>query len=79
MIVIIDNSVHEIVSMLCGSVIIIPLEFLGGVFLCMRKDVRLSLVILVAVPLLIGAGLLGCEVLKTGKRAEGKKAKARTE
>ncbi len=47
-----------IISSLCGSILIIPLMFLGGVFLCMRKDVTLSLVILCAVPLLIGAGML---------------------
>ncbi len=47
-----------IISSLCGSILIIPLMFLGGVFLCMRKDVTLSLVILCAVPMLIGAGML---------------------
>ena len=44
--------------MLCGNMIIIPLMFLGGVFLCMRKDFWLSLIILCAVPLLIGVVLL---------------------
>ena len=44
--------------MLCGGILIIPLMFLGGVILCMRKDLTLSLVILCVVPLLIGAGLL---------------------
>ena len=52
------DTMDDIVSMFCGSIIIIPLMFLGGIFLCMRKDVRLSLIILCAVPLLIGAGLL---------------------
>jgi len=52
------NTLMEVISMLCGGILIIPLMFLGGVFLCMRKDVTLSLVILCAVPLLIGAGLL---------------------
>ncbi len=47
-----------IISSLCGSILIIPLMFLGGVFLCMRKDLTLSLVILCAVPMLIGAGML---------------------
>jgi ATP-binding cassette subfamily B protein len=51
-------TLNEVISMLCGGILIIPLMFLGGVFLCMRKDVFLSLVILCAVPLLIGAGLL---------------------
>ena len=50
------GTLNWIISALCGSIIIIPLMFLGGVFLCLRKDVRLSLVILCAVPLLIGAG-----------------------
>ena len=51
-------TLTDVISMLCGSILIIPLMFLGGVFLCMRKDVVLSLVILCAVPLLIGAGML---------------------
>ena len=52
------GTLNWIISALCGSIIIIPLMFLGGVFLCLRKDARLSLVILCAVPLLIGAGFL---------------------
>ena len=52
------GNLNWIISALCGSILIIPLMFLGGVFLCMRKDIQLSLVILIAVPLLIGAGLL---------------------
>ena len=52
------GTLNWVISMLCGSIIIIPLMFLGGVFLCMRKDFRLSLVILCVVPLLIGAVLL---------------------
>ena len=51
-------TLNEVISMLCGGILIIPLMFLGGVILCMRKDPVLSLVILCAVPLLIGAGLL---------------------
>ena len=60
----VTRSTHDVgtlnyfISMLCGSILIIPLMFLGGVILCMRKDVTLSLVILLAVPLLLGAGLL---------------------
>ena len=50
------GTLNWIISALCGSILIIPLMFLGGVILCLRKDVRLSLVILCAVPLLIGAG-----------------------
>ena len=52
------GTLNWVVSMLCGNIIIIPLMFLGGVFLCMRKDFRLSLVILCVVPLLIGVVLL---------------------
>ena len=52
------NTLDWVISALCGGILIIPLMFLGGVFLCMRKDVGLSLVILCTVPLLIGAGLL---------------------
>ena len=52
------STLDWIISSLCGSILIIPLMFLGGVVLCMRKDLQLSLVILFVVPLLIGAGLL---------------------
>ena len=52
------GTLNWVISMLCGNLIIIPLMFLGGVFLCMRKDVRLSLVILCAVPLLLTVVLL---------------------
>lgn len=38
-------------GLLCGSVIIIPLMFVGGVVLCLRKDVWLSLIMLAMVPL----------------------------
>jgi ATP-binding cassette subfamily B protein len=52
------TTMYDMISVLCGEILIIPLMFLGGVFLCMRKDPVLSLVILCAVPLLIGAGML---------------------
>ena len=52
------TTLNWVISSLCGGILIIPLMFAGGVFLCVRKDVRLSLVILCAVPLLIGAVLL---------------------
>lgn len=52
------GTLNWVVSMLCGNIIIIPLMFLGGVFLCMRKDFWLSLIILCAVPLLIVVVLL---------------------
>ena len=52
------GTLNWVISALCGEVLIIPMMFLGALLLCMRKDFRLSLVILCAVPLLIGAGLL---------------------
>ena len=52
------GTLNWVISSLCGEILIIPLMFLGGVFLCIRKDVQLSLVILCVVPLLIGAGFL---------------------
>jgi ATP-binding cassette subfamily B protein len=52
------GTLNWVISALCGEVLIIPMMFLGALFLCMRKDIGLSLVILCAVPLLIGAGLL---------------------
>ena len=52
------GTLNWVVSMLCGNLVIIPLMFLGAVFLCMRKDFWLSVVIVCAVPLLIGAVLL---------------------
>ncbi len=52
------GTLNWVISMLCGSIITIPLMFLGGVFLCMRKDFRLSLVIVCVVPLLLAAVLL---------------------
>ena len=52
------DTLNWVISALCGGILIIPLTFLGGVILCMRKDFQLSLVILCAVPLVIGAGLL---------------------
>ncbi|MBR6413397.1 MAG: ABC transporter ATP-binding protein [Oscillospiraceae bacterium] len=51
------GTLNWVVSMLCGNLIIIPLMFLGGVVLCMRKDFQLSLVILCAVPLLLAVML----------------------
>ena len=47
------ETLNWIISSLCSGVLIIPLMFIGGVVLCMRKDFRLSLIILCAVPFLI--------------------------
>ena len=58
------GTLNWIISALCGEVLIIPLMFVGAVILCMRKDVRLSLIILVVVPILIWAGM------RLGKKIE---------
>ena len=52
------GNLNWIVSMFCGSALIIPLMFLGGVVMCLRKDTGLSLIILVMVPLVFGGVLL---------------------
>ncbi len=52
------GTLNWLISMLCGNMVIIPLMFLGGVALCMRKDFRLSLIILAAVPFLLAVFLL---------------------
>ena len=52
------GTLNWVISMLCGNLVIIPLMFLGAVFLCMRKDFSLSLVIVCAVPLLIAVVML---------------------
>ena len=46
------DTVSWVASMLSGTVATIPMLFLGGVVLAMRKDVVLSLVLLAFVPLL---------------------------
>ena len=45
-------------GLLCGSIVIIPLMFLGGTLLCMRKDFWLSLIMLATVPLVLGLVLI---------------------
>lgn len=45
-------------GLLCGSVVIIPLMFIGGTVLCMRKDLYLSLIMLATVPLVLGLVLV---------------------
>ncbi len=47
------QTVSWIASELCGTVIMIPVLFFGGVFLAMAKDVALSLVLLAVVPVII--------------------------
>ena len=58
------GNLSWVASMLSGSVVTIPVLFLGGVLLAMRKDVVLSLVLLAFVPLLtLIVVLLGKRVL----------------
>ena len=45
-------------GLLCGSIVIIPLMFLGGTALCMQKDFYLSLIMLATVPLVLGLVLI---------------------
>lgn len=56
------ETVSWIASELAGTVITIPVLFLGGVILAMRKDVLLSLVMLAFVPIIIAV------VLAIGKK-----------
>ena len=55
--VIVTRMTHDagtlawVAGMLCGNIIIVPLMFVGGVVLCMRKDLLLSLIMLASVPL----------------------------
>ena len=45
-------------NMLCGNIIIIPVMFVGGVALCLVKDVWLSVIMLAMVPLVFGIVLM---------------------
>ena len=55
----VSRSTHDVgtlswvSSMVSGSIIIIPLMFLGGTVLCALKDLYLSLIMLAAVPLML--------------------------
>lgn len=56
------QTVSWIASELCGTVIMIPVLFIGGVVLSMRKDVLLSGLLLIFIPVIMVV------VLRTGKR-----------
>ena len=56
------QTVSWIASELCGTIIMIPVLFFGGVFLAMRKDIPLSLMMLAFVPVIMAA------VLRVGKK-----------
>ncbi len=47
------ETVSWLASEMCGTIITIPALFFGGVFLAMRKDVMLSLVLLAFVPVIL--------------------------
>lgn len=47
------ETVNWVASMLAGTVATIPMLFVGGVVLAMRKDVMLSLILMVFVPIII--------------------------
>ncbi len=64
-------TVSWVASMLCGTVATIPMLFLGGVILAMRKDVILSLILLVFVPVILVIVLaIGRKVLPLWKRSD---------
>lgn len=65
------DTVSWIASMLCGTVATIPMLFIGGVVLAMRKDVRLSLILLAFIPvILLGGWLAGKKVLPLWKKSD---------
>lgn len=59
------ETVSWVASEMCGTVITIPVLFLGGVYLAMRKDVLLSLVMLAFVPVILAV------VLYAGRNIDG--------
>lgn len=65
------DTVSWIASMLCGTVATIPMLFIGGVVLAMRKDVKLSLILLAFIPvILLGGWLAGKKVLPLWKKSD---------
>lgn len=64
-------TVSWVASMLCGTVATIPMLFLGGVILAMVKDVVLSLILLVFIPVILVIVLaIGRKVLPLWKRSD---------
>ncbi|MBR4309339.1 MAG: ABC transporter ATP-binding protein, partial [Oscillospiraceae bacterium] len=64
-------TVSWVASMLCGTVATIPMLFLGGVILAMIKDVVLSLILLVFIPvILVIVFAIGRKVLPLWKRSD---------
>ncbi len=64
-------TVSWVASMLCGTVATIPMLFLGGVILAMAKDIVLSLILLIFVPVILVIVLsIGRKVLPLWKRSD---------
>ncbi len=64
-------TVSWVASMLCGTVATIPMLFIGGVVLAMAKDVVLSLILLVFIPVILVIVLsIGRKVLPLWKRSD---------
>ena len=64
-------TVSWVASMLCGTVATIPMLFLGGVILSMSKDVLLSLILLIFIPMILVIVLaIGRKVLPLWKRSD---------
>lgn len=64
-------TVSWVASMLCGTVATIPMLFLGGVILAMAKDMLLSLILLIFVPVILFIVLaIGRKVLPLWKRSD---------
>lgn len=65
------ETVSWIASMLCGTVATIPMLFIGGVVLSMRKDVKLSLILLAFIPvILLGGWFAGKKVLPLWRKSD---------
>ncbi len=64
-------TVSWVASMLCGTVATIPMLFIGGIVLSMWKDVLLSLILLIFIPvILLIVLLIGRKVLPLWKRSD---------
>ena len=64
-------TVSWVASMLCGTVATIPMLFLGGVILAMVKDVVLSLILLIFIPIILVIVLaIGRKVLPLWERSD---------
>ena len=65
------DTVSWIASELCGTFVTIPMLFLGGVLLAMRKDVILSLTLLAFVPVILAVVLaIGRRILPLWEKSD---------